>query len=345
MVLVYPQWHKVSFTIVAEKHIRELRKYLRLYTIDELALSNIYPYTRPLIILHPTFYIMARHCHYIDKFYHYFKGIIGIDVADSDKISSLAVSMTNYCEAMIVPSNFSREVYLRSGVTVPVYVVPHGVDDIYFEKKKEFRYFKDLYELKKKKGYIYLLSIIPHSGYRKGLDLVLKAYAKLRRVSNNFVLVLKLGTPNEKLFKVMRGLGGITLHGWLKEEQLIELYDLCDIYLLFSRGGGFEIPSLESLVRGEVVIAPNKGPWTEYLPKFSLVRCHECPYVLKDNPIHCGKGYEIDVDEAVQKILHISKYLDYYKEKVRKHVEEKIKNYYNWKRIGKMLANIIKKYL
>lgn len=342
---VYPRWHKVSFSLIAEKHVRELKKYMWITEIDEMALPMIYPHSKPLIILHPLFYPMVRFGKRITSFMSKIRGIIGVDVADSDRVSTLAVSITNYCEAIIVPSKWARDSYVNSGVTVPVHVVPHGLDDEYFTKSKGFERFKKLAEMKRRKNYKYLLFFCWHSPWRKGMDLVFKVYKRVRERRKDVVLIVKAMNIDANLNKALSSLGGIAITGWLSEEEKIELYDLCDVYLLFSRGGGFELNGLEALARGEVVIAPNRGAWTDYLPDFSLVKSRTCPYVLKDNPIHCGKGVEIDVDKAVKKVLKVIKEIDDYKVKVRKYVEEEIKEKYTWDRVGKELVSVIRKYV
>jgi len=52
IVYAYPQWHTVSFTLVAKKHIEQLRKYTKVYEWDEIddprhlcdhALRAVYP--------------------------------------------------------------------------------------------------------------------------------------------------------------------------------------------------------------------------------------------------------------------------------------------------------------
>jgi len=342
---IYPQWHKVSFSLIAERHIDELRKYFRLYTIDENALSIIDPVTRPLLVLHPFFYPMSKYAKKLQRLLSRIRGIIGIDVADSDRISNVAVSMTHYSEAMIVPSRWAKESYKKSGVRVPIYVVPHGVDREWYESKKSIQFFRKLKDLKEKHGLLYLLYFCWHSEYRKGLDLILRVYEDIRRERKDVVLVAKFMTQNGYPHMVIRRLGGIIVSGWISEEQKRELYDLCDIYLLFSRGGGFELNGLEALSRGEVVLASDEGSWTDYLPDFCLIPSHPCPWVLKDNPIHCGRGREIDVDKAIDKILDVIDHIDDYKARIKEHVENNIKNVFTWENVGKKLADIIRKYL
>lgn len=342
---VYPMWHKVSFTLIAERHVRELRRYMRVYTIDERALGILDPATSPLLVLHPFFYPMSMHAKRVQRLLARVRGILGIDVADSDRVSSLAVSMTHYAEAMIVPSRWAREAYVRSGVRVPVHVVPHAVDDEYFARPPQVQMFERLERLKRERGLIYLLHFCWHSPYRKGLDLVLRAYEIIRRERRDVVLVAKFMTGEGLEHQVIRRLGGVIISGWLSEEQKMELYDLCDIYLLFSRGGGFELNGLEALARGEVVVAAEGGSWAEYLPRLSLVESRPCPWVLKDNPIHVGRGVEVDVERAVDRILEIADDLDDYKARVREHVEARVRGVYTWGRVGRMLAGVIERYL
>ena len=338
-------WHKVSFSLIAERHVRELRKYFNLYTIDERALPLIDPATRPLIILHPYFYPMSKLGKKLPRLLARIRGIIGIDVADSDKISNLAVSMTDYAEAMIVPSRWARESYLRSGVRVPVHVVPHGLDSAYFARPPVRQFFEGLWRLKEERGYTFLLHFCWHSSLRKGLDLVLKVYEEVRKERKDIVLIAKFMSPNGLPHQVIRKLGGIIVSGWLSEDQKMELYDLADIYLLFSRGGGFEMNGLEALARGEVVLAADNGSWLDYLPRFCLIPSRPCPWVLKGNPIHCGRGAEILVDKAVDKICEVADNLDDYKARVKEHVNAHVKGRFTWENVGRQLYEILLRYL
>ena len=338
-------WHRVSFSIISEYHIRELRKYFKVYEIDERAFPQIIPYCKPITLVHPYFYPVQKYGSRFERIRTRFKALIGVDVADSDHITNLAVSMTNYADGIIVPSSYARDAYVRSGVTVPVYVVPHGVSEVYFKEEKNRKHFKELWNLKESRNLKYLLFFLWHSSYRKGADLVLKTYKEIRKKRRDVVLITKTMTPTGEYQEIIKKVGGIIVHGWLKEEQLISLYDLCDIYLLFSRGGGFELNGLEALVRGEVVVAPNRGSWTDYLPDFCLVESHNCPFVFVDNPIHDGKGVEIDVKKAVKGILTIIDDLDYYKKRVRDYVDSRIRKEFTWEAVGKRLVSIIKKYM
>ncbi len=342
---VYPMWHRVSFTLIAERHVAELRKHLYVYSIDETAIPAIQPATSPLVVLHPYFYPMTKYGRHLQKLIQKVKGFIGIDVADSDRISRLAVDMTHYAEAMVVPSHWARQSYVSSGVKTPVYVVPHGLDQAYWSQPKRESFFARLWDLKRRRKLTYLLSFYWHSDYRKGMDLVASVYRQVRRERKDIMLVAKVMSEEADVARAVKELGGVVVSGWLTEEQKIELYDLADVYLLFSRGGGFELNGLEALARGEVVLAASGGPWAEYLPAFSMIPSRRCPWVLKDNAIHVGGGREVIVDKAVSKICDVLDNLDEYKAKVREHVEKNIKGKFTWENTGRMLASILRRHL
>jgi len=341
----YPIWNRVSFTLVAKNHIKYLRKYFFIEEIDENALPTLSPQSRPLLVVHPLFYIFIKAAKHIEKRIYRYNGIIGIDVADSDRISRLAVSITNYTDCCIVPSKFSREAFIRSGVRVPVHVVPHGLDNEWFNlPKSKPNTFTDLWKLKNDRNYVFLLYFLWHSDYRKGADLVLKFYRELRKERKDVLLIVKTITQEGGFQRTIRKLGGVVVSGWLTETQKMELYDLADIYTLFTRGGGFELNGLEAIARKLVVLAPRGGAWDDYLPPFTLLPSKQCDYVLKDNPIHVGKGVEVIVDKAVDKALQIIDNLDDYKARVEEHVNKYVKNYFTWAKAGEKLAEIMNKY-
>ena len=346
MWMVYPMWHTVSFTIIARKHVKYLRRYIRVEEIDELAFPHITPYSLPTVALHPAFYQLMRHGKYLEKHRGKFHALVGFDVADSDRISNFAVSLTDYLDAIIVPSTYCERVYKRSGVKIPVYVVPHGVErDWVLAPKRVGVTFQHLWKLKTERRKRLLLFVCLHSDYRKGADLVLEFWDRLRRERKDVQLVVRTMDTNGPLQNVVRKKGGIIVAGWYTEEQYRELFDVCDIYLLFSRGGGFEAIGLDALARGEIVIAPKGGSWEDYLPSFSLVESKRCEVVLEGNPIHIGGGVEIDVEKAVDKAHDILENMEEYTAKVRGWIRDVILKKFVWDVICAQLAEILKRYL
>ena len=345
---VYPMWHKVSFTLVAQGYIKYLKKCFRLYEIDELNIFNIIPYSNPILILHPYFFMVTRDPKRYVNWRDRFDIVIGVDVADSDRISQGAVNLANYATAMIVPSKWCEEAYIRSGVKVPVYVVPHGLSEEYYRPKKPTTepIIKQLREKKRKDKLIYVLFILMHSGERKGAPLVYEVLREIQKMYKNVYLVLKVGWIGGYHFKLLSQLRGFWFSKWLNETELVNLYDTCDIYPLFSLGGGFELIGLEALSRGVVVLACDKGSWTDYLPDFLLIpHGRKVPVFPNANPItniHCGMGYEVNIEKAIDKMKDVIENLDDYKARVKEYWN-KVKNQWTWEAVSKKFKEVIEK--
>jgi glycosyltransferase involved in cell wall biosynthesis len=331
---------RVSWSIVGWRHVHHLKKLgMHIEEVEERTIPTLYLQTHPFLIFHPFFYPFQAYERSIKKSLPLASGVIGIDVADSDRISEYAVHLTEYADALIVPSEFSRKSFLNSGVRKPVYAIPHGLDEEFYELPPNPNpYFGALAKKKSRENLVYAVFFLQHSDYRKGFDLVLKWYQKLKKERSNVLLIVITPVP----YVSGKKFGGINIYGWFGINEKIALYDLADIYPLFSRGGGFEMCGLEALSRKAVVIAPKGGSWAEYLPKFSLVKSHRCSYVLKDNPIHVGGGVEIDVDKAVDKAVDIVDNLHEYKQRTWEYVQQ-IKSIYNWDNVAFMLKSVIEK--
>ena len=338
----YPLFKRVSFNNIAEKHVEQLRKYFRVECIDENAIPYLGGTLRPFVLLQPFFYPFQNYERHLVRKVPKWKGLIGIDVADSNRISQYAVKLTEYANAMIVPSNFARNAYINSGVKKPVYIVPHGVDEEWITHEKlEPNTFRYLAHLKNTRKLKILLSFIVHSDYRKGLDILLKIYERLRRERNDVLLAIKDGAGVRIIDNKERRI----YDKWLTEQEKMELFDLSDLFILSSRGGGFEHPALEALARGVPAIGAEGGAWGDYMCNWMLVPSKPSGVVLAGNPIHSGIGVEMLVDKAVNRIHKILNNLDEYKAKTKEYVNTVIKEKFTWAKIGEQLANIILKHI
>jgi glycosyltransferase involved in cell wall biosynthesis len=369
LLYVYPRHHTVSFTIVARKHI-EYMKRLGLAEVEELdglSLPSFTPHTKYDVILHPWIYtyhklVQAkldvtsepstdRLKEYLGQWRSSYGQLIAIDVCDSDRMSDYAVELLNQADVAVVPSNYCVEVYKSSGVKIPVYRVPHGVDPEWYSipnlwstapPKSMNPILLDVYLYKVRKGKRLLLFWLWHSSTRKGWPEVREVYSKLVRERKDVMLLLKTVHPNIPEFFEVAHLGIVQVYGWLNEYEKMALYDLADVTLMLSRGGGFELTALESLARGVPVVTSNIGSWTEYVPPYLHVRVSERVRVFDNNVIHIGYGYKVDVEDAINKIHDILENYDDYKCKVEEWKRRMLSDKYRWDRIASMLAEVIK---
>jgi glycosyltransferase involved in cell wall biosynthesis len=142
-------------------------------------------------------------------------------------------------------------------------------------------------------------------------------------------------------FQEVMHLGVIQIYGWLSEYEKMALYDLADVTLVFSRGGGFEHNALESLARGVPVVTSNRGSWTDYVPQYLQVKAGEKVKVFEDNAIHVGYGYKVDVEDALNKIHDILENYEEYKARVDEWRQKVLANEYRWDLIAKKLVKNI----
>jgi len=339
---VYPTHHTVSFTFIAKAHIALLKRKYTVQEVPERSFVNLKPYTRPIVFIHPLFYAtLNRYAQYLEVRGRY-KACIGVEVADSDRISPKAAHLANTTDAMIVPSQWARRAFLRSGVNVPVYVVPHGLRPIFRGARlpPTNPLLKKALELKRRRKLIYIAFFVWHSPYRKGYDLVIKVMREIQKTHPNAYLLVWEGAFHGRLSQIARTLKGHFVLGWVSTRTLVEILDMSDIYLLFSRGGGFECAGLEALARGCIVLAPDKGAWTEYLPQESLVKTARMVPVFSNNPVHVGFGAELSPVHAVNKLHEILDNLPEWKAKYSRYARE-VREKWAWPKMAPKLYTVV----
>jgi len=337
MYYVYPLSKRDSFSVIGFRHMVELSKYFPIRAVDLMQFPTAKLYRNSLVLLHPYFYPLQA---YGEEALRGLE-VIGIDVADSDRISEYAVRLSRYASVFIVPSEWSRRAYVSSGVECDVHVVPHGVDRLYILAVHPVtRVFREVYGLKSS-GVKIVSAWIIHSGYRKGYDILMELYSRLSRELE--VALLLRDHSGVKLF--YRGNQQLIYGGWLTEEQKMEFHDLSDLFLLTSRGGGFEHPALESIARGTPCIGAEGGSWSEYMPSWMLVPSIPSGVVLEGNPIHVGRGVEMVIDKAVDRCLEILGDVEEYKAKTRSYALSVVAEKYVWSRIGVKLRDVVGRYV
>lgn len=185
-----------------------------------------------------------------------YKYKIGFTMFETDKLPEAAVwagkdgvaASCNVLDALFVPCQHNVELFRKSGVTVPIYVVHLGVNpDLYpfFERPRNRKPFTFL-ELG-------TLTIRKNPGY------VLSAFLSLFSDSKDVKLLLKTqsGTLGhlELPFKNVE-----IIDRYSTIDENLQHYKDADCFVLPSRGEGFGLPPLEAMATGmPVIIAKNTG--------------------------------------------------------------------------------------
>ncbi len=352
---VYPQHHDVSFRFVARQYIGMIRESMksdqRLYEIPELNFYMFTPAGRPLSIVHPFFYSMYHwkevEFSFFEKYRSQISSLIGVEVADTDQISTEYINhANNYADAMIVNSTWSRNAFEKSGLSIPIHVVPHAYDPHLEENtdfatvNKQIQFIKRLKDEKKIK--IVMISLW-HSDYRKGADLFREIALRLQKERDDVYFLVKSAIPRLD----MKDVRMLNVTGIVTFSDMIAMYRFSDVYLLPSRGGSFELNCLEALVSGIPCVSTEGGAWDEFYDeniRHLMVKSRTNPVVLPTNRIHIGHGVEMDIDDAVSKLHSILDHLDEEKEKV-KMSHEYLRRKYGYASVKRELWNVIEKYL
>ncbi len=183
-----------------------------------------------------------------------------------------------------VPSEFVRSMYIDSGLDAErVHVVPNAVD------LERFRPDGPALELDATGT---RLLFVGGFIYRKGVDVLLDAYARAFGGRDDVTLVIKdFGGDS-----VYRGADRSALQQWVSEDRLprIELIDRelsddemaalyrsCDVLVHPYRGEGFGMPVLEAMASGLPVIVTAGGPTDEFCPDDA---CWRIPSLRKPVP-------------------------------------------------------------
>jgi len=172
--------------------------------------------------------------------------------------------MRDQVDEVWVPSAWLKDCYVRSGIPADqVVVVPNGVDGRVFRPEGE------RFPLRTSKGFriLFLGGAIP----RKGIDLLLEAYCRTFRASDDVCLVIKAQGGGVY--------GGLDLPGLiaglraedpqapeieycaddLTEPQIAALYRSCDLLAHPYRGEGFGLPIAEAMASGLPVLVTARG--------------------------------------------------------------------------------------
>jgi len=350
---VYPRFKKVSFHYISQMHIQHLRDHIRIQELDEDVLDVVKLARGRNVLLHPILYSVmgdtleqySKKIQRLRKLLRIKNKLGGFETTDSDKISRWAVDILNQLDLVIVPSTFARNTLQNSGVTTPIEVLPHGVPEEFLSPDKTITHpqLLELLNFKVKHRTIFVLHHLPHSGYRKGSDLVYEVMKKIQEKQPNVYLVVKRLSVLDPVLGRLLNLRSFEIGEELNWKDYANLYDLCDVCLAPSRGGGFECVGIEAIARGTPILVPENGCFRDYIQYTVPIKVNSHPEVLPGNPIHIGRGFQVDLSDFYEKLIQVIKNLEVYKQKFKKYAEE-VRWKYSWSTICDRLVEILKDY-
>ncbi len=158
-------------------------------------------------------------------------------------------------------SNFTRQKILEQVGNVPIELLPNMVDGGHFQPQPKSLPLMKRYGVENSKVLLTVGRVMSKEGY-KGHDQILEALPAVLRIWPRLKYIV-VGTgdylPQLKAkAAVLRVQEHVIFAGYVSDEELPDFYNLCDVYVMPSKGEGFGIVFLEALACGKPVIAGNQ---------------------------------------------------------------------------------------
>ena len=283
---------------------------------------------------------------------------IGYSTFETNRIPFSWVIPSNKMNAICVPCSQNKQAFIDTGVTAPVYVVPHGIaDDMRPGVYEPLSMFSD------KKNFLF----VGTPQYRKGIDLAIGAYLTTFGDSKDTRLICKVYLEKhayEQELKVVRDMvkeqrqktgkqGGeiVVIPEYIDENQLRRLYASAEALVFASRGEGWGFAGSEAAAQGVPVIATLWSGPADYLNeeiaypvdyKMDLVKNMQfnAQFMLAQMEGH--EWAEPSQDSIVRAMKRIYENPGEAKNKGAKAAEH-MRNNFTWENSGKILTEVIER--
>lgn len=249
---------------------------------------------------------------------------VGICMFESTKIPPVFVPKLNQCQAIITPSTFCRTVFEEAGVTVPIHVIPLGINEIYQPVERS------------SDGPLTFLAFIDR-GLRKGGPTALQAFVAAFGDDMNYRLILK-GRKSKIEAEILNP--NVTLiQEDYSEEQLYELYKQCHVLINPHRGEGWGLLPREASSSGMVVLTTAWSGTADHLDQWGLPIAYKL--VRADwaghnqfSKMDLGQWAEVDTAALSEQLLTIAENRDYYQRQAYR-LAGNVHKLYSWEAFAK----------
>lgn len=231
-------------------------------------------------------------------------------------------AFTRGANRIVTPSTWSRDRLVDGGMDpAGIVVVPHGVKTDTFCPMPASERAAGRAALGVADDEVLFLNV-GVATWNKGLDLLVKAFAQLRRHNPRVRLLLKdhkalygIGA-DRTLAQVARAhpglidshvLAGISVvSGSLDQSQLRALYSVADAYVSPYRAEGFNMPVLEAMACGTPVIVTGGGATDDFCPPALSQKLPAREGTKEDEPAMFGRFLVPDHDALLQAMTDVA---------------------------------------
>lgn len=278
-----------------------------------------------------------------DFFIHNFtdkKRRIGYTMLEVDGVPASWVQYCNgYLTELWVPSTFNQETFRKSGVRVPIRVVPLGVDTDRFNP-----HVRPLIARNDKFRFLCVCEM----GERKNVHLLMRAFQAEFGKNEKVELLLKIAN-NDPAINVERELAQYDLRNIMLMMQFYDVHQMpslfasADCFVLPSSGEGWGLPYAEAMACGLPTIGTNWSANTDFMNSSNsyLLKVEKMVPAIARCPLYSGFHWALpDVKHMRQLMREVYQNRDAAKQVGQKASDDILKNYSLVK-----VAEIAKKHL
>jgi glycosyltransferase involved in cell wall biosynthesis len=188
---------------------------------------------------------------------------------DAFSLSNFKIKGINYSQKIITISNFTREILTkqidRTSLS-KIFLLPPPLDKDKFIRKTKPEYLMKRWNIKNSDKVIFTLARLSKTERYKGYDKIILALSRIIKASDSAGLTFKyiLGGYGDDIERI-KGLikeynleNNVILPGFIPDKEIVDYYNLCDLFVMPSKKEGFGIVFIEALSCGKPVIAGNR---------------------------------------------------------------------------------------
>lgn len=226
---------------------------------------------------------------------------IGFTYWETEQLPKIWVERMNMMDEIWTTSKWAEEMFIRSGVKVPVYSFRLGVNiDLFFPKKRVAR-----------KPFTFMSIGAPST--RKNSQIAVSAFTKLFGHDENYRLLYKcIGEPDARLHPDSPLRASIYNHSRidvvekdLPIDELSDLYDSVDCVLYPTSGEGWGLMPYQSIAKGIPTICTNATSCTEFAEWSVPLGFKYSQYNMSGIYSDAGVWAEPDFDDLCDKMLYV----------------------------------------
>lgn len=215
-----------------------------------------------------------------------------------------------------VPTAWNAGTFKRSGLTIPINVMPLGIDPAIYHPNVMEKIPKALrltgitagkYEVPT--GFLFIYVCQP--SFRKGIEVVIEAFGQAFPEDKQAGLIIASTAYSKSLFHPD---SSVSSRIWLlddpvSETDLASIYKACRVYVCASRGEGWNLPMMEAAAVGLPVIVPRTSAHPDLVPEnegffFSADRTTVFPSAKNISPWFDGIAFPDFGEKSIQELSH-----------------------------------------